>query len=141
MDASRRSIRDRAGAVPRYPDRVDDGADAWLFKVVKEAEWGAVRGPWAGTALDRRDGYVHLSGARQVPGTLARHFPGATDLLLLWIPRSRLAQADLRFEPSRGGGRFPHLYGTLDPAWVARIDPLPLDPDGRHRLPPGMPSP
>ncbi len=77
---------------------------------------------------------MHLSSAEQVKGTLERHFAGRTGLVLLWVRTAELP--DLRWEPSRGGALFPHLHVPLARAWVAKEEPLPLDPSGRHRLPP-----
>lgn len=89
--------------------------------------------------LDRRDGFVHLSTADQVPGTLRRFFAGRTDLVLLTISTSRLIDAPLRYEaPSAPGDAnelFPHYYGQLPLDAVVGADPLQLDGAGAHRLP------
>jgi uncharacterized protein (DUF952 family) len=63
------------------------------------------------------------------------HFAGEHDLMLLHVDADRLG-ARLKWEPSRGGALFPHLYGALDLAAVIRVDPLPLAADGRHHFPP-----
>lgn len=89
--------------------------------------------PWHGSKQDRTDGYIHLSTAGQLPGTLAKHYPGRRDLLLLWLPATELDRG-LRWEPSRGGELFPHLYGVLWKTWITRLDPLELDGE-THRLP------
>lgn len=93
-----------------------------VFKIVSERVWAEVSGPWAGTELDERDGFIHLSSEAQVPGTLARHFAGAKGLVLLELDAEALP--DLRWEPSRDGALFPHLYAALDPAWVRAVHPI-----------------
>ncbi len=87
---------------------------------------------------DERDGYVHLSAAAQVRGTLARHFAGQEDLLLLVLPRERLPDSSLRWEPARSGELYPHLYGDLTVELVSEVLELPLDPEQRHVLPQGF---
>jgi pimeloyl-ACP methyl ester carboxylesterase/uncharacterized protein (DUF952 family) len=94
------------------------GPDPHVYKIVPAQTWRAAGASWAGSADDARDGFVHLSAADQVEGTLARHFAGQTDLLVLEVSPSRLAPGALRWEVSRGGRRFPHLYGSLDRAAV-----------------------
>ncbi|MEV0609319.1 DUF952 domain-containing protein [Polymorphospora rubra] len=85
-----------------------------IYKLLAAAEWAQARarGSYAGSAVDRRDGYVHLSGREQVVETAARHFAGQRGLVLLTVDPGRLG-ADLRWEPSRGGALFPHLYAPL----------------------------
>ncbi|MEV0396711.1 DUF952 domain-containing protein [Polymorphospora rubra] len=85
-----------------------------IYKLLAAAEWAQARarGSYAGSAVDRRDGYVHLSGREQVVETAARHFAGQRGLVLLTVDPGRLG-ADLHWEPSRGGALFPHLYAPL----------------------------
>jgi uncharacterized protein (DUF952 family) len=83
---------------------------------------------------DLRDGFIHLSAGAQLAGTLATHFAGRDGLFLLAVDAERLGD-HLKWEPSRGGDLFPHLYGPLDLAYVLFIEALPLGDDGRHRLP------
>lgn len=83
---------------------------------------------------DRRDGFVHLSTAEQLKGTLDRHFSGKSDLMLLAFDAARLGD-ELRWEPSRGGELFPHLYDNLPVAGMLWVEPLPRGLDGGHRLP------
>ena len=71
---------------------------------------------------------------RRLAETAAKHFAGQSDLLLVGVDAARLGDA-LRWEPSRGGALFPHLYGALELAAVTRVEPLPLGPDGRHCFP------
>ena len=107
-----------------------------IYKICTETEWRAAEaaGRFAGSAADIRDGFIHFSTAAQVAETAARHFAGATDLVLVCVDPDRLG-ADLRYEPSRGGDLFPHLYAALDPALVLEVQPLPLGRDNRHIVP------
>lgn len=109
---------------------------AWVFKIVRRDvfEGWASTEPWSGTDKDRSDGFIHLSAGDQLSGTLDKHYSGVDELLLLWLPTEALPTEQLRWEPSRGGALFPHLYGPLQKGWVARVDLLPIV-DGRHQLP------
>jgi uncharacterized protein (DUF952 family) len=96
----------------------------------------AVRaGEYHGTADDRRDGFIHFSTAEQVAESARRHRAGQAGLVLIAVESARLGTR-LKWEKSRGGDLFPHLYGLLDPAEVTSIHPLPLGPDGEHVFPP-----
>jgi uncharacterized protein (DUF952 family) len=91
-------------------------------------------GAFEGAPVDLADGYVHLSTAEQLPGTLDRHFAGQRDLWLVAVDIA--AQGDrLEWEPSRGGALFPHLYGPLLLETVIAYGPLERDDEGRVRLP------
>ena len=105
-----------------------------VYKIVSEEEWRtAVRAErFVGAPVDLADGFIHFSTAAQAPETAARHFAGAHDLLLVAVDASQL---DLKWEPSRGGELFPHLYGVLPMSAVKRVDPLPLCASGQHRFP------
>lgn len=105
------------------------------YKLVDRAEWEAARpaGVYSGSALDRADGYIHLSTADQVAETARRHYRGREGLLLATITLSDLS-ADLRWEPSRGGAMFPHLYGPLPFAAVEEIRGLDVDAEGVMRF-------
>lgn len=92
-------------------------------------------GEYLGTADDLRDGFIHFSTADQIAESARRHRAGQAGLLLLAVESARLG-GRLKWEKSRGGALFPHLYGPLDPAEVARVEPLPLGPDGEHVFPP-----
>lgn len=87
-----------------------------------------------GSPVDRADGYIHFSTAAQVRETAARHFAGQSDLLLVAID-TRAIGAALKWEPSRGGALFPHLYGTLPVSAAIVTLPLPLGTDGHHIFP------
>ena len=101
-------------------------ADAW-----KRAEQSGI---FTGSAVDEKDGFIHLSTGLQVRQTAALHFRDQRDLLLVAIDAGRLGDA-LKYEPSRGGDRFPHLYGTLPTAAALWVKPLPLDASGVHAFP------
>lgn len=86
-----------------------------VYKLLRGEEWAELRrGGWqTGSADDRRDGYIHLSSAAQLAGTIERYYADTSDLWLLALDPQALGKA-LRWEPSRGGEVFPHLYGPLD---------------------------
>lgn len=107
-----------------------------IFKLVDRASWQAAEasGAFTGSPADRRDGFIHFSTAAQVRETAARHFAGAVDLLIVAVDAASLGDA-LRWEPSRGGDLFPHLYGPLPLAAVRWTAGLPLDAAGRHVFP------
>ena len=104
-----------------------------IFKIAGAAEWRAAEaaGVFTGAAVDRADGYIHFSSAAQVAETAAKWFAGRDDLVLAAIDADALG-ADLRWEPSRGGALFPHLYAPLSFSTVRWTRALPLGADGRH---------
>jgi uncharacterized protein (DUF952 family) len=119
----------------------DPGAtDGALYKICPRQSWSAAHalGRLPTSRDDARDGYVHLSAAGQVRGTLARHFAGQSELLLLVLPRERLAEGVLRWEAARNGELFPHLYAELTVELVTKVIELPLDTEQRHVLPQGF---
>jgi uncharacterized protein (DUF952 family) len=107
-----------------------------IYKICPEPLWQEARraGRFDGAAVDERDGFIHFSTAAQVAETAAKHFAGVAGLMLVAIDADLLGEA-LRWEPSRGGDLFPHLYGALPLAAVRWVEPLPLGPDGRHVFP------
>ena len=107
-----------------------------IYKICRAAEWRAATaaGKYQGSVVDLRDGFIHLSTADQVAETARRHFAGQADLVLVAVDDARLGSA-IRYEPSRGGALFPHLYGALDPAAVLWVKPLPLASSGTHVFP------
>jgi uncharacterized protein (DUF952 family) len=107
-----------------------------IYRLIDAETWSlAVReGCFAGTEHDRRDGFIHFSTAQQVAETARRHYPGQSSLLLLVVSTKALGAA-LRWEPSRGGESFPHLYASLAPSAVVKTLPLPLGPGGEHVFP------
>ena len=104
-----------------------------VYKIVATEEWAAAEtaGAFTGAAIDRADGFIHFSTAEQAPETAAEWFAGRGDLTLSAIDAKALGD-DLRWEPSRGGALFPHLYRALPMSVVVWSRPLPLGPDGRH---------
>lgn len=107
-----------------------------IYKICPEALWREAEkaGRFDGAPVDLADGYIHFSTAEQVRETAARHFAGQRDLLLVAIDADPLGDA-LKWEVSRGGALFPHLYAPLDPAAVLWVRPLPLGADGSHVFP------
>ena len=111
----------------------------FLFKICSRAEWdeAVLAGSYDGSALDRQDGFIHLSGPDQVRETAARHFKGRTGLVLVALPEEKLA--NLKWEASRGGALFPHVYGGIPVAAAAWVKDLPLA-DVVHRFPGEVPA-
>lgn len=110
-----------------------------IYKIVTAAQWAAAEaaGQFAGAPVDLADGYIHFSTAGQVGETAAKHFSGQAGLLLVAVDAATLGDA-LRWEPSRGGALFPHLYAPLSLAHAVWVKPLPLDKNGQHLLPKDM---
>jgi uncharacterized protein (DUF952 family) len=108
-----------------------------IFHICRKAEWDAAvpAGAYKGSSQDEADGFIHFSAADQVVESAARHRAGQAGLVLLTVDPAPLGAA-LKWEPSRAGRLFPHLYGALPVAAVLRVDPLPLGGDGRHLFPP-----
>ncbi len=108
----------------------------FIYKICPRTLWAEAEREqvFRGAPVDLADGYIHFSTADQVRETAAKHFAGAADLVLVAVEAARLGPA-LRWEPSRGGALFPHLYGDLPLAAVQWVAPLPLGSDGRHRFP------
>jgi uncharacterized protein (DUF952 family) len=91
-------------------------------------------GRFAGMPVDIADGYVHFSTAGQLAETLRRHFAGQSDLVLFSVDAEPLG-SQLRWEPSRGGALFPHLYGELPMAAALDVARIGVDVDGAVELP------
>ncbi len=108
---------------------------ALIFKILGAQEWRAAEaaGVFLGSAVDHADGYIHFSTAEQATETAAKWFAGRDDLVLVAVGADALGPA-LKWEPSRGGALFPHLYASLPLAAVVWVRPLPLDEAGRHRF-------
>ncbi len=106
-----------------------------IYKICPVSLWRAAvaAGVFKGAPIDLSDGFIHFSTAGQAAETAAKHFAGQSDLLLIAVDAERLGGA-LKWEPSRGGALFPHLYGDLPLSAVIRVEPLPIGPDGRHRF-------
>ena len=107
-----------------------------IYKICPSALWREAErdGVFAGAPVDVRDGFIHLSTAAQVRDTAEKHFGAQRDLLLIAVDADALGTG-LRYERSRGGELFPHLYGPLPLAAVRWVKRLPLGPGGRHVFP------
>jgi uncharacterized protein (DUF952 family) len=109
-----------------------------IFKIFRRPEWDAFRaaGETLGAPVDLSDGFIHFSTAAQVAETAARHFADESNLVLVSFDPDRLGP-DLRWEPSRGGALFPHLYRRLTLRDVVWDKSLPLGATG-HIFPEGL---
>jgi len=110
-----------------------DTVKSLIYKICPASIWekACSLGSYSGSADDRRDGFIHFSAASQIPRTLEKHFKAQSDLLLIGVKPALLGPA-LKWEPSRGGQLFPHLYGDLPVSIAAWARPIPLDNDGLH---------
>ena len=109
---------------------------ATIYKICADALWRQAEreGMFRGASVDVSDGFIHFSSAAQVRATAAEYFAGVENLLLIAVNADALGEA-LRWEVSRGGELFPHLYGDLPLAAVRWVKPLPLGTDQRHIFP------
>ena len=107
-----------------------------IYKVCPREMWETARksNEFVGSPDDIADGFIHFSSRDQLSGTLVKHFSGQSELVLLEVDTTTLGDA-LKWEPSRGGDLFPHLYGVMPASAVLRVDELPLDEEGTHILP------
>ncbi|MGX9142074.1 DUF952 domain-containing protein [Mesorhizobium sp. 128a] len=107
-----------------------------IYKIAPEALWREAEknGHFTGAPIDIADGFIHFSTGPQARETAAKHFAGQTNLVLVAIDGARLGEA-LKYEVSRGGALFPHLYGVLETNAVLWVRPLPLGPGGAHQFP------
>jgi uncharacterized protein (DUF952 family) len=107
-----------------------------VYKICPAALWREAQsaGVFRGSEVDLRDGFIHFSTAAQAVETAAKHFAGQNDLLVLHVDTAKLGDG-LKWEPSRGGALFPHLYGALPLTAVTKVDSLPLGPDAAHKFP------
>ena len=107
-----------------------------IYHICRREEWEAARraGAYPGSSQDKADGFIHFSDGGQVKASAAKHRAGQSGLVLLAVDADRLGPA-LKWEPSRGGALFPHLYGPLPVAAVLSAHDLPLGADGLHQFP------
>ena len=112
------------------------GNPAVVFKILSSSDWAEaqLRGSYAGSADDERDGFIHLSTGAQVAGTAARHFKHKPDLVLVALECAKLG-GELVWEPSRGGALFPHLYAPLPVSAALWCKDMPLGTDGVPQVP------
>ena len=108
---------------------------AVAYKLVDRGEWAAALavGAYAGSAVDRADGYIHMSTAEQLAETARRHYAGQDGLVLVEVALAPLGEA-LRWEASRGGDLFPHLFAPLPARPDAPQRPLSVDAEGVMRF-------
>jgi uncharacterized protein (DUF952 family) len=109
---------------------------ALIFKICPQDMWreAEAAGVFGGAPIDRQDGYIHFSTAAQLRETAAKHFTARSDLVLVAVAESDLGDK-LRYEPSRGGDLFPHLYAPLQLSAVRWVVQLPLGAGGVHVFP------
>jgi len=102
-----------------------------VYKILSRAEWDTAltEGHFNGSGVDMADGFIHFSTAAQARETARRYFAGQADLMLVGFEAEALGEA-LRWEPSRGGDLFPHLYGPLPTVLAVETRALALDVDG-----------
>ena len=110
--------------------------DAIAYKVMSATELQQMQrdGVFHGSSADLADGYIHLSCDSQLAGTLDKHFSGVDGLMLVAVDLSRLGDT-VRWEPSRGGQLFPHIYGPLPIEAVLSIAAVERTTDGAVKLP------
>ena len=107
-----------------------------IYKICRQEEWRAAEaaGAYRGAPVDNQDGFIHFSTAAQLAETAAKHFAGMSNLMLIAVDAAELDGA-LKWEPSRGGALFPHLYADLPLTAVRWAQPLPDEVGGRRPLP------
>ena len=107
-----------------------------IYKILSAAEWQEAerQGMFKGAGIDLNDGFIHFSTAAQAAETAAKHFTGQAGLVLVAVDADKLGAA-LKWEVSRGGQPFPHLYTGLAMRDVSWVKPLPLDASGKHSFP------
>jgi uncharacterized protein (DUF952 family) len=111
-------------------------APEFIYHACAKSAWRAAEaaGRYEGSADDKRDGFIHFSTADQIVVSCAKHHAGKRDLVLVTVDPGRLGP-ELKWEPSRSGALFPHLYGSLPVEAVVSVDDLPLGEDGTHAFP------
>lgn len=111
-----------------------------IYKIMTAQQWQVAQasGRFEGAPIDLKDGYIHFSDAATVRETAVKHFAGQHDLLLAAVEAEKLGEA-LKWEVSRGGALFPHLYASLPIDVISSVIPLPLDANLSHIFPADMP--
>ena len=136
--------QERRSSMPRIASYFDPQGSRWrrlpaditpVYKIVDIAEWRAAKstGSYAGSSKDKADGFIHLSKAWQLEGTLDKHYSKGRDLCVVAIDGVSLEPA-LKYEPSRNGELFPHLYQPL-PMWAVTDMSVLHFRDGAFALP------
>jgi uncharacterized protein (DUF952 family) len=129
-------LRKRRKSHKRLNDKQETARLRTIYKICPASAWREAerQGVFRGSADDVRDGFIHFSTAAQVRETARKHFFGQTGLFLIAVDADALGDA-LRFEPSRNGELFPHLYGELDLGAVTAILDLRARSDGYPEVP------
>ena len=111
-----------------------------IYKILRRREWDEARASlvFAGSADDKRDGFIHFSAAHQLRSTCEKHFAGENDLVLLSVDPDALGEA-LKWEVSRGGDKFPHLYAVLPLSLAEGVVEIRRDAAGKPIFPPEIP--
>lgn len=107
-----------------------------IYKILPETEWASAlaAGEFKGSGIDVADGFIHFSTAAQMVETAAKHFTARPNLMLIAVDDAMLGDA-LKYEVSRGGALFPHLFRPLSVSEAHWARPLPLDENGVHIFP------
>jgi uncharacterized protein (DUF952 family) len=107
-----------------------------VYKIISADLWQAAEanGVFTGAGIDVNDGFIHLSTGAQARRTAQLYFAGQDNLVLVAADAAGLGDT-LKYEPSRDGDLFPHLYGPLPLTAVLSVQPLPLGRDGHHIFP------
>jgi uncharacterized protein (DUF952 family) len=131
-DAAGRPVRLCAGPPLGYSAAMSQ----IVYKIAPRALWAQAiaKGVFEGAPIDLADGFIHFSTAEQARETAAKHFAGQGDLVLIAVDDAQFGSA-MRYEVSRGGALFPHLYATLPVSAVLWVRDLPLGEDGLHVFP------
>ena len=110
-----------------------------IFKICSRQEWAAAvaAGEFVGSPVDLDDGFIHFTAGHQVVATAEKHFAGQQDLVLISVDPGQFGD-ELKWEVSRGGDLFPHLYKPLPADAALKVDALPLNDSGAHVFPPGV---
>ena len=111
-------------------------AEKIIYKISPRTAWEEAeqKGKFEGAPIDLQDGFIHFSAVDQVAETASKHFAGENDLLLVAVDATSLGDT-LKWEVSRGGALFPHLYANLSMESVLWVKPMPLSDNGRHQIP------
>lgn len=114
----------------------DTPTDTVAYKILTDEQLARllVDGTFAGAPVDIADGYIHMSTADQAQGTLDKHFAGQDDLHIAAVDLTALGDM-VKWEVSRGGALFPHIYGDLPLSAVIADGPVKRDADGALILP------
>jgi uncharacterized protein (DUF952 family) len=114
-------------------------SDLFAYKILTKEQFASLKadGAFAGAPVDLQDGYIHMSTRAQAAETAAKHFAGQDELVLAMVDLAALP-SPVKWEESRGGQLFPHLYGPLPYEAVTKKVVLRLDGDGRHLFPAGF---